>query len=93
MSEAVLRAYVIGQTPRPDLTDDLTRRFPGTPVDVVGALDGLTYDEIEMCDACAYPLETRLRDGTRVVIDAGYVEARIQAALDAAKELQDKECF
>jgi hypothetical protein len=83
MRGPVLRAYVIGQTPRPDLTDDLQRRLPGTAIEVVGALDGLSIDQVETCRECDYPLETRLRDGSRVVVDAAWVEARLQDALDA----------
>ena len=78
-----LRAYVIGQTPRPDLTADLEGRLQGMPVEVVGALDGLSADAVEQCDGCDYPLETRLRDGSRIVVGAGYVEARLQRVLDA----------
>lgn len=86
MSDPCLRAYVIGQTPRPDLTDDLKRRWPGMTIEVVGALDGLSEPDIPLCDdgdPCAYPLETRLRDGARVVVDAATIEARLQEALDS----------
>lgn len=83
MSEPCLRAYVIGQTPRPDLTDDLERRWPEMTIEVVGALDPVSIGDIESCDACDYPLETRLRDGTRVVVDASTIEAHLQRALDS----------
>ena len=69
MRDAVLRAYTIGQTPRPDLTGELERRLPGTPISVVGALDGVPRNRIERCESGDHPLETRLRDGTRIVVD------------------------
>lgn len=83
VNESQLRAYVIGQTPRPDLTAELEVRLPGTRITVVGALDGLSADAIVPCVGCDYPLETRLRDGTRVVVDAATMEAHLQRALDA----------
>lgn len=82
MTDTVVRAYVIGQSPRPDLTRDLESRFPGVAFDVVGALDGLEPEAVPACAGCAYPLETRLRDGTRVVIDASCSSDRIQDAID-----------
>lgn len=81
-SDPRLRVYTIGQTPRPDLVAELHRRFPGVRLDVVGALDGLRPEEITAGGDGPYPLETRLRDGSRVVVDAAWVEARIQQSLD-----------
>jgi hypothetical protein len=83
MSDPVVRAYVIGQTPRPDLTDDLGERFPSVSFEVVGALDDVAPEAIEACSGCPYPLETRLRDGARVVVDAAYVARLLQKTLDA----------
>ncbi|MDE3004126.1 MAG: AroM family protein [Gemmatimonadota bacterium] len=83
MTAPLVRAYVIGQTPRPDLTADLEHRFPSTTFEVVGALDEVSPPELREIASCAYPLETRLRDGSRTVVDASYAARRIQALLDA----------
>lgn len=74
--------YVIGQTPRPDLTEELTDRFPSLHLEVAGALDGLEGADVPACGPRGYPLETRLRDGTRVVVDAAFVEPLLQAAVN-----------
>jgi hypothetical protein len=73
--------YTIGQTPRPDLTEELTARFPSLRLEVVGALDGLEPADVPACGPRGYPLETKLRDGTRVVVDAAFVEPLLQAAV------------
>jgi len=83
MSDPIVRAYVIGQTPRPDLTTDLRKRFPSARFAVVGVLDDLGEEQISAGSVGAYPLETRLRDGRRVVVDAGFVAPLLQRALDA----------
>ncbi|NJD19621.1 MAG: AroM family protein, partial [Gemmatimonadetes bacterium] len=75
--------HTIGQTPRPDLTEELTARFPSLRLEVVGALDGLEGAHVPACGPRGYPLETRLRDGTRVVVDAAFVEPLLQAAVTA----------
>jgi len=85
-TDPVVIAHVIGQTPRPDLSTDLERRFPSTRVRVVGALDGIRADQIAPCVPGGYPLETRLRDGSRVVLDAGFVAPLLQEAIDAHDE-------
>lgn len=78
MAKPVVAAYTIGQTPRPDLTDELERRFPPAHVEVHGALDGLGAEDIPEPRPRGYPLETRLQDGTRVVVDAEFLEPRLQ---------------
>ncbi len=75
--------HVIGQTPRSDLTEELTARFPVVHFEIVGALDGLEGADVPACGLRAYPLETRLRDGTRVVVDAAFVEPLLQTAVTA----------
>jgi hypothetical protein len=82
MSQPVVAAYTIGQTPRPDLTESLAGRFPGVEFAVHGALDGIERDEIPACPPRGYPLETRLHDGTRVVVDAAFLEPRLQEAIN-----------
>jgi protein AroM len=81
MSETVVGVYTIGQTPRPDLTEDLTRLFASVRFEILGALDDLSEDRIPVCGSDGYPLETRLRDGTRVVVDATFLEPRLQEAI------------
>jgi len=83
MTPATVAVHTIGQSPRPDLTDALTRRFPAVQFITLGALDDVDPREIPSCAAHAYPLETRLRDGTRIVVDAHFVEPRLQAAIDS----------
>lgn len=82
MSQPVVATYIIGQTPRPDLTDALAGRFPDVEFAVLGALDGLDREDIPECPPRGYPLETRLKDGTRVVVDAAAMEPRLQEAID-----------
>ena len=85
MTDTAVAIHTIGQTPRPDLTETLARRFGTVPFEVRGALDGLAQDQIPACSPDGYPLETRLRDGTRVVVDIAFLEPRLRetvAALD-----------
>jgi len=86
MNEPVVAAYTIGQTPRPDLTQDLAHRFPSVRFEVVGALDESYADDIPEPAPDGYPLETRLRDGTRVVVDAAFLEPLLQTAVSARDE-------
>ncbi|MDH3735135.1 MAG: AroM family protein [Gemmatimonadota bacterium] len=81
MSETTIGVYTIGQTPRPDLTQDLAGRLEPWRFEIHGVLDGLTQDLIPECPADGYPLETRLRNGTRVVVDAAFLEPRLQEAI------------
>lgn len=78
----VVAAYTIGQTPRPDLVEELVDRFPTVRFDVVGALDGVGPEDIRPCSPRGYPLETRLRDGSRIVVDAHFLGPLLQKAID-----------
>jgi protein AroM len=80
--DSVVGIYTIGQTPRPDLTEDLARYLGSSRSEIRGALDGLDEGQVPVCGADGYPLETRLRDGTRVVVDAAFVEPLLQQAID-----------
>ena len=73
---------MIGQTPRPDLTTELRSRVPAARFRVVGALDYVQPEEIPACETGGYPLETRLRDGLRVVVDAGFVAPFLQDGIE-----------
>jgi len=83
VQRAAVGLYVIGQTPRPDLTEELAARFPFLRLEIVGALDGLARADVPACGRQGYPLETKLRDGTRVVVDAAFVEPLLQTAVTA----------
>jgi protein AroM len=83
MSDTVLGIYTIGQTPRPDLATELRARFGAADVRLGGALDGLDATQIPPCRRDGYPLETRLHDGRRVVVDAAFLEPLLQALIDA----------
>ena len=89
MSEPLVGVYTIGQTPRPDLTEELEHRFQSVRFQVVGALDGMERDEIPAWPLRGYPLETHLSDGTRVVVAATFVEPLLQQAVD---ELDARVC-
>jgi protein AroM len=87
-----IAAVTIGQRPRPDLLAPLLARLPAD-VEVVeeGALDGLTAAQLApraALDASAsddaYPLTTRLRDGTAVTMDEAALAPLVQAAVARA---------
>jgi protein AroM len=93
-------AVTIGQTPRPGLLEALLQRLEGT-ADVIetGALDGMTLDDLpsggsgvaEHIDgraaaAPAYPLTTRMRDGSRVTLDESDLAPLVQRAIDEAED-------
>ncbi len=82
MSETPVGIYTIGQTPRPDLTANLTGGLRSCRLELRGALDDLPRDRIPSRRAGDYPLETLLRDGTRVVVGADSVRPRLQEAID-----------
>lgn len=66
MGEAVILGIVtIGQSPRPDLVRAFAEHAPSADVRVLGALDGLSSDEIDALAArhTDYPLLVRLADG------------------------------
>jgi hypothetical protein len=86
VSVTTVAAYTIGQTPRPDLIEDLTVRFDSVRFEIVGVLDDLTKDQIPNCGPNGYPLETRLRDGARVVVDSAFLEPLLQRAINGLDE-------
>ncbi len=73
---------VIGQTPRDDLLEVLGRFPANTNLVVRGALDGVDDVGDVAWPASAYPLTTRLRDGTSVEVSEGYLLPLLQSALD-----------
>jgi hypothetical protein len=82
MRDLAIGIHTIGQTPRPDLVDRALDLPASTRLLVRGALDGMDAARIPPCPVGGYPLETRLRDGTSVVVDAAFVEPRLQRAIE-----------
>lgn len=79
-----LGVLVIGQSPRPDLTQPLRDLLPADVVlREVGALDGLTLADLPDASGAAYPLGTRMRDGTAVTIPESFLLPLLQQQLDA----------
>ncbi len=80
-----LRVFVIGQTPRPDIEEQVTLAVPGLPIRVAGALDGMTREEITR-DACprnnADALFTVLPSGETTEISKAVVTERLTGKLD-----------
>ena len=80
-----LHLLTIGQAPRGDITPEITGwigDWPGLEVREAGALDGLSRAEIERAGRAGNadggpPLVSRLRDGSEVVVPAGFVEPRL----------------
>jgi hypothetical protein len=92
MARAVA-AVTIGQSPRPDLVEALLARLPDdVEVLEIGALDLLSAESLpgpaRSRDAAspAYPLTTRLRDGTPVTMDEADLAPLVQAAIVRAEE-------
>lgn len=87
MSRPRVAAVTIGQAPRPDLLEPLLARL-GAEAEVfeVGALDGLAADRLPgRAGHAAYPLTTRLRDGSRVTLDEADLAPLVQEAIDRAE--------
>jgi hypothetical protein len=75
-------ALTVGAAPRPDLVATLRRHLGQIEIVETGALDGIVRpSELPPRAADGHPIETRLADGTRVVIDEGALTPRVQAAL------------
>ena len=81
MNDPIVGIYTIGQTPRPDLVQNLKHLAHTFRFKIRGALDDLNQDQVPVCGPGGYPLETRLRDGTRVVVDAAFLGQRLQEAI------------
>lgn len=88
MSGPRIGAVTIGQAPRPDLLEPLLARA-GDDAEVVelGALDWLTADRLPgRLGGAAYPLTTRLRDGSRVTLDEADLAPLVQDAISRAED-------
>lgn len=81
-----LLVLTIGQAPRDDLVAELTDVFGDRPVEVRGALDGLSVEEIATLGpvADADALHTRLPGDIDVIISKKAVTDRLGALIDEA---------
>lgn len=75
-------ALVIGQSPRPDLTDPLRGAFVGAEIIEVGALDQWSEGVPPAQSTYHSPLSTRLRNGREVVLEEDHLTTHLQASLD-----------
>ena len=90
MSRPRIGAVTIGQAPRPDLLEPVRERTGGTAEIIeAGALDGLGRDELATRGPArgdvgrgAYPLTTRLRDGSSVTLDEASLAPLVQRAIE-----------
>lgn len=94
MSGPRIGAVTIGQAPRPDLLEPLRERT-GVTAEIIeaGALDGLGRDELATRGLLrgdegrdAYPLTTRLRDGSSVTLDEADLAPLVQRAVERAED-------
>lgn len=77
----LLGIVTIGQTPRPDLVAAFAREAPHADVRVVGALDGVSPDDLAALTAAGpYPLLVRLADGGTVEVPRDRLVPRVAAA-------------
>ncbi|MGB1253938.1 MAG: AroM family protein [Candidatus Promineifilaceae bacterium] len=73
-------ALVIGQTPRADLVDPLQVMLPEIEIVQMGALDGISAENLPPHNA-AYPLMTRMKSGETVIVEESFLIGRLQAAV------------
>lgn len=75
-------ALTIGQSPRPDLVAPLVKLLPkNCQILEAGALDDLAAADMPVSDHKSYPLVTRLRDNTQVMVPERFLAPRLQKAL------------
>ncbi len=82
MSQKRIGALTIGQSPRPDLVESLAHILPGVEIIQAGALDDLTTVDLPDTEGVAYPLVTRMNDGTLVMVAENFIEPKLQTVLD-----------
>jgi protein AroM len=86
----MLGLVTIGQSPRDDIVPQMLPLLPaGLDIRQVGALDGLTHEQIaELAPGPAdYVLHTRLRDGSAVTAGREQIASLLQSCL---KQLEDE---
>ena len=82
MSRKRIGALTIGQSPRPDLVELVTNLLPNDEIIQEGALDGLIINELPNARGVDYPLVTRMRDSSLVMVSENFVAPKLQNALD-----------
>lgn len=75
-----LGALLIGQSPRPDLVSPLMQLRPDCEIIQAGALDGLVREELPDTSDAAYPLATRMKNGSLVLVDEKFISPKLQLA-------------
>ena len=77
----MLGIVTIGQTPRPDIERACHPYAGGTAIHIVGALDGLTREEIRLLENRdgPYPLLVRLADGATAEVPLQALVPRVTA--------------
>jgi len=80
----------IGQSPRPDVMDEMRRALPGFSIREYGALDGLDAAAVEAAFSPSNPADmliTRLKDGSSAAVSEKKLALRLQMKLgEAAKD-------
>jgi protein AroM len=81
----MLGIVTIGQTPRPDIERACHPYAGGTAIHIVGALDGLTREEIRLLENRdgPYPLLVRLADGATAEVPLQALVPRVLSAAGA----------
>ncbi len=83
MTYKKIGVLTIGQSPRPDLVSPLIEQLPeNCNIIQRGALDGLTNASLPAIHDATYPLTTRMRDGSLVMIEEAFLATRLQQALN-----------
>lgn len=83
MTHKRIGALTIGQSPRPDLVLPLINQLPDTcQIIQAGALDDLGKSSLPPIEEGTYPLTTRMRDGSFVIIEEAFLATKLQQALD-----------
>ncbi len=83
MTHKLIGALVIGQSSRPDLVSPLINQLPkNCQIIQVGALDGLTKAFLPPVHDGTYPLTTRMRDGSLVMVEEAFLASKLQDAVD-----------
>ena len=82
-----LLVLTIGQSPREDIQTELRQILGERPIEVRGALDGLSNDEVAALapSRAAATFHTRLSDGTEVMVSKEAVTGRIDEILQKSE--------
>ena len=82
-----LLVITIGQSPREDIQNELRQILGTRPIEVLGALDGLSENEVAELtpEAPSDTFHTRLSNGTEVVVSKEAVTARLVGLLSESK--------